>query len=124
MFSSGMLESILWMKRLAAVALFAAVAVAVALLSGQIMGASPSTSIAPITVERASLERSQNERARAARKKQEREDAKRRKRIDEASAESETVSPTPLPAGDDDDVDDEEEEDDAEPDSDDGVNDD
>lgn len=117
-----MLGSILWMKRLAALALFAAVAVAAALLSGQIMDASPSTSIAPITVERVGSERAQNEPARTARTKQKGQDAKQRNGSDQTSAaESDTVNPTPLPAGDDDEVDDEEEADDDGPDRDDAL---
>ena len=118
-----MRESILWMKRLAALALFATLAVAVALLSGQIMGASPSTSIAPITVDRAGPDRTQTERARTARKKS--DDAKQRQGGGKTSSGgSETVTPTPLPAGDDDDADDTDDADDAEPDTDDGVDDD
>lgn len=120
-----MLESILWMKRVAALALFAAVAVAAALLSGQIMGASPSTSIAPITVERAGAERAQNEPTRTARKKEKSQDARERNGTDQTSAaESETVNPTPLRAGDDDKEDDEEEADDDGPDRDDALDDD
>lgn len=90
------------MKRLVALIVLVAITIAVGVVAAQALQASPSTSIAPITVERAGPDR-------IAKEKKDKKGAnlKRQDPTPQVSTGgAEPVSPIPIPAGDDDDDDD------------------